>query len=84
MDLNLRDMIWPVCVLRCNEALVGLSPGEALTLAVGDPGVVHNILLLIGSQPDLHYTQVREADYWTITVHRRSRQAEGGTGPPSR
>ena len=41
-----------VSVLRCDEALRQLQPGEELTLTVCDPGVVNNIILLINSQPE--------------------------------
>ena len=70
MEINLRDIVWPVSVLRCNEALKLLQPGEDLTLIVCDPGVVKNILLLIKSQPDLRFKQCQESESYQITVHR--------------
>ena len=62
MEINLSDIVWPVSVLRCHEALKQLQPGEGLTLIVCDPGVVENILLLIKSQPELRFKQCQEAE----------------------
>ncbi len=78
MEINLRNIVWPVSVLRCNEALRQLQPGEELTLTVCDPGVVNNIILLINSQPDLRFKQCQEAESYQITVHRMGNNQHAG------
>ena len=81
MEINLSDIVWPVSVLRCNEALKQLQPGEDLTLTVCDPGVVNNILLLIKSQPDLRFKQCRESKSYQIMVHRKGKNQYAWAGP---
>jgi TusA-related sulfurtransferase len=78
MEINLTDIVWPVSVLRCDEALKQLQPGEDLTLTVCDPGVVKNILLLIKSQPDLRFKQCQESESYQITVHRMGNNQHAG------
>lgn len=70
MEIDLTDIVWPVCVIQCNEALTRLEPGDDLTITVSDPDVVHNIVLLIKSRPDLQFDQHRESRSFRIRVHR--------------
>lgn len=80
MEINLSDIVWPVSVLRCHEALKQLQPGEGLTLIVCDPGVVENILLLIKSQPELCFKQCHESEVYHIIVHRMNKNQHAGAG----
>lgn len=70
MEIDLTDIVWPVCVIQCNEALTRLEPGDDLTITVTDPDVVHNIVLLIKSRPDLQFDQHDEFRSFRIRVHR--------------
>ncbi len=70
MEINLRDIVWPVCVIQCNEALTRLEPGEDLTIIVSDPDVADNIVLLINSRPDLRFRQHRGSRSYRLSVHR--------------
>jgi TusA-related sulfurtransferase len=76
MEINLKDIVWPVCVIQSNEALTRLEPGEDLTFTVNDPDVVDNIVLLIKSRSDLEFDQSLKKGTYEISVHRRmSRQS---------
>lgn len=81
MEINLRDIVWPVCVIQCSEALAQLEPGDDLTITVSDPDVVHNIVLLINSRPDLRFDQRRTADSYRLDVHRLATNQRAGTIP---
>jgi len=81
MEINLSDMVWPVCLLRCNEILARLQPGETLSIIVSDPDMVNNILLLIKSQPDLQYNKSLESGSYRITVNRRRVNPDGVAEP---
>lgn len=70
MEINLSDMVWPVCVLRCNDTIARLQPGETLSIIVSDPDMVNNILLLIKSKPDLEYNSTPESGSYRIMVNR--------------
>ena len=78
MEINLRDIVWPVCVIQCNEALTRLEPGADLTIIVSDPDVVDNIVLLIKSQPDLEFEQRREFESFQISVHKLLKNQQPG------
>jgi TusA-related sulfurtransferase len=78
MEINLRDIVWPVCVIQCSEALARLEPGDDLTITVSDPDVVHNIVLLINSRPDLRFDQSRTADSYRLDVHRLATNQRAG------
>jgi len=84
MEINLSYMIWPVCLLRCNETLSRLQPGETLSVIVSDPDMVNNILLLIKSQPDLQYNKSRESGSYRITVNRMRVNPHGVAEPVRR
>jgi TusA-related sulfurtransferase len=70
MEIDLQNFVWPICVMKCNEALLHLRPGEALTIDVADPDVVRNIILLIKSRRDLHFNRRRRARLYRIRVRR--------------
>jgi len=81
MEIDLRDIVWPVSVIQCNEALTRLEPGDDLTVTVSDPDVVHNIVLLINSRPDLRFDQCRKSDSYHLNVHRLATDQRTGADP---
>jgi TusA-related sulfurtransferase len=81
MEIDLRDIVWPVSVIQCNEALTRLEPGDDLTIMVSDPDVVHNIVLLINSRPDLRFDQCRKSDSYQLNVHRLATDQRTGAEP---
>lgn len=80
MEISLKDIVWPVCVIQCNEALARLEPGEGLSIIVADLDVVDNIVLLIKSRPDLRFDQCRKSDSYQLNVHRLVTNQRIGTG----
>ncbi|MCU0592274.1 MAG: hypothetical protein MUC57_12485 [Desulfobacterales bacterium] len=78
MEMNLTVIAWPASVLRCNEALNQLQPGEELVLTVRDPGVIASILMLVKSQADLCFRQLRQPESYRITVQRAGGAKDGG------
>jgi TusA-related sulfurtransferase len=81
MEIDLRDMVWPVSVIQCNETLTRLEPGDDLTITVSDPDVFHNIVLLINSRPDLRFDQCRKSDSYQLNVHRLAMDQRTGADP---
>jgi TusA-related sulfurtransferase len=81
MEIDLRDMVWPVSVIQCNEVLTRLEPGDDLTITVSDPDVVHNVVLLIKSRPDLRFDQCRKSDSYQLNVHRLAMDQRTGADP---
>jgi len=71
MEIDLSDMVWPVSVIRCNEVLNRLQPGEDAVLIVEDPDVVNNIRLLLLSRQAIESEVRQESKGYRIRVHRR-------------
>jgi TusA-related sulfurtransferase len=70
MEIDVRDIPWPLCVIRANEAMLQLAPGEDLAIVAADPDVIHNIVLLLKSQADLKFDETRESQSCRIKVRR--------------
>jgi TusA-related sulfurtransferase len=81
MEIDLRDIVWPVSVIQCNEALTRLEPGGDLTITVSDPDVVQNIVLLINSRPDLRFDRCRRSDSYQLHVNRSATDQRTGRDP---
>jgi TusA-related sulfurtransferase len=83
MEIDLRDIVWPVSVIQCNEALTRLEPGDDLTITVSDPDVVQNVVLLINSRLDLRFDQYRRSDSYQLHVNRLATDRRTGRDPSS-
>lgn len=81
MEIDLRDMVWPVSVIQCNEALARLEPGHDLAITISDPDVVDNVILLIKSRPDLRFDQCRKSDSYQLHVNRLAIDRRTGRVP---
>jgi TusA-related sulfurtransferase len=75
MEINLKEIVWPVNVIQCNEALAQLEPGDYLTITVSDLDVIDNIVMLIKSRPDLEFDQSRENEEYRIRVCRQTKSS---------
>ena len=80
MEINLSDIVWPVSVLRCHEALKQLQPGGVHSIRDATPVWSKNILLLIKSQPELCFKQCHESEVYHIIVDRMNNNQDAGAG----
>lgn len=67
--LNLSEIVWPICLLKCDAALRQLSIGEALDLVVKDVELIDALSRIINSHPDLTYKINQVGDHYHIMVH---------------
>lgn len=81
MEIDLRDIIWPVSVLQCYQALSRLEKGESLTIVLSDSDVADNIVLLIKSRPELELDQRRGSHSCHIHVRRRAENQSAAAKP---
>jgi TusA-related sulfurtransferase len=61
LHINLEDFPWPVNVLKFNQAIYEMQPGDDMIATIKDPDVVGNLQLLLSSQTGLHF-DVSQAD----------------------
>ena len=77
MEINLTNTVWPMCVLRCNEALKRLHPGEELTITLAEPELLDNILPLINNKPGLQSIKEHKHGSYHIIVRRMTADQDG-------
>lgn len=76
MRLNLSEIVWPICLLKCDAALRQLRVGEALDLMFKDRELIDAVSRIIISHPHLTYEINQAGDYHHIIVHRLQMTAE--------
>lgn len=59
MELNLSEIVWPICLLKCNATLQQMKPGGHLLINVEDADMVDNLVKIITSYPDLTHDVVK-------------------------
>ncbi len=59
-DINLTDIPWPVSLLRCNQCLGKMRPGDERIIILEDVSLKDNLILLFNAMPELSF-QVRES-----------------------
>jgi TusA-related sulfurtransferase len=66
MELDLRGVGLPVCLLKCQSTLVGMEPGVALDVLVRDPEVVADLVRIGRRSQDRIIKTHKERDYFRI------------------
>lgn len=61
LHINLEDLPWPLNVLKFNQAIYEMQPGDDMIATIKDPDVVGNLQLLLSSQVELYF-DVSQAD----------------------
>jgi len=61
LHINLEDLPWPLNVLKFNQAIYEMQPGDDMIATIKDPDVVGNLQLLLSSQMELYF-DVSQAD----------------------
>jgi TusA-related sulfurtransferase len=64
LQIHLEDLPWPVNVLKFNQVVYDMQPGDDMTATIRDADVVGNLQQLLRSQPTLHFdVSQTDADY---------------------
>ena len=74
--LNLSEIVWPICLLKCDAALRQLSAGCELELMVNDVDLIDALCRIINAQPDLSYEINQAENHCHIRVRRLQMAAE--------
>ncbi len=70
MELNLSEIVWPICLLKCDAALNQLNVGEELNLVIKDVDLIKTLANIIKSYPGLTWEVGSDGDYYHIKVNR--------------
>jgi len=46
-EINLIGVVWPVCLLKCNNELNRLKEGEEVEVILQDPDVLNDLLKIV-------------------------------------
>ncbi|BBO70180.1 hypothetical protein DSCA_41100 [Desulfosarcina alkanivorans] len=64
LHINLEDLPWPVNVLKFNQMVHDMQPGDDVTATIKDADVVDNLQQLLGNRAGLHFDVFQaETDY---------------------
>ena len=78
MELNLSEIVWPICLLKCNATLQQMKPGDYLLIIVEDADVVENLIQIITSYSDLcHEVDQRDGTCRIMVRDLRTVEASG-------
>lgn len=76
VELDLRGVVLPVCLLKCKTALMGMDSREGLDILISDPHVVEDLVKIIRRSQGLSVRPHREGDHYRLRI---SGQAGGTT-----
>jgi TusA-related sulfurtransferase len=64
LHINLEDLPWPVNVLKFNQAVYEMQPGDDMIATINDADVVGNLQQILSSQSELRFdVSQTNADY---------------------
>lgn len=73
LHLNLDDLPWPINVLKFNQAIHDLGPGDDMTATITDGDVVGNLRQLLRCRTDLNvHVAQNHRDYRIRVVRPKS------------
>ena len=54
-DIDIANLPWPVSILKFNQVVHNLRPGDNMIARTSDTNLLGNLRQLLGSRPDLHF-----------------------------
>ena len=68
VELDLRGVVLPICLLKCKTALMGMDPREELDILVSDPHVVEDLVKIIKRSQGMVVRPRREGDHYRLRI----------------
>lgn len=68
MVLDLRGVVFPVCLLKCKSALEEMNSGVALEVLVEDPAVVRDMVKIIRRSRGGVIKTRREENHYRVLI----------------
>lgn len=68
--IHLEDFPWPVSVLKFNQAIDAMLPGDDMLATFKDPDVVGNAKQLLCSKPNMIFNVIRTDKNFCIRIHK--------------
>ena len=71
LHLHLEDLPWPVNVLKFNQAVYDMQPGDDMLATLNDLDVVGNLQQLLSSQAEVYFDVFQTNTDYRIRVTKR-------------
>ena len=68
LHIDIEDLPWPVNVLKFNQAVYEMQPGDDMIATIKDADVVSNLRLLLSNQSDLRFNVSQKNTDYRIRV----------------
>ncbi|MBT8350142.1 MAG: sulfurtransferase TusA family protein [Deltaproteobacteria bacterium] len=69
-EINLIGVVWPVCLLKCNNELNRLSEGEEVDVLLQDPDVLHDLLKIVERSLEHSVTTTHEKGQYRLHIRK--------------
>jgi TusA-related sulfurtransferase len=66
--LFLEELPWPISILKCNQQVAALSPGDELRAKVKDKDTVDNLVLLLRATKACEFTIRATKDGFVLNI----------------
>jgi hypothetical protein len=66
--INLEHIPWPISILKFNQAVTEMNPGDHMIVFLKDSDVMTNLLQLLRYQPDVAFTTSTSGGDMSIEV----------------
>lgn len=71
LHINLENLPWPVNVLKFNQAVYDMQPGDDMLATINDANVVGNLQQLLSSQTEVDFDVFQTKIDYRIRVTKR-------------
>jgi len=69
VELDLRGVGLPICLLKCKSALIGMDRGNILEVLVNDSEILEDLVKIVKrSQSEMILQSHREGDHYRIRI----------------
>jgi TusA-related sulfurtransferase len=71
LQINLENLPWPVNLLKFNQAVYDMQPGDDMLATVNDSNVVGNLRQLLSSQAEVVFDVFQTNSDYRIRITKR-------------
>ena len=68
IELDLKGIVSPVCLLKCKSVLAGMNTGDVLEILLQDPEVVDELIKIVERSEDRVMKSQRDGDHYRISI----------------
>ena len=70
-QLNIVDLPWPLSILKCNQRMVEMVPGERLDVTLKENAIKENLVILLETMTDYDYDICSSHGCYRLRVWKR-------------